>query len=320
MLLFSRTTIITGLLVMLLPWSTATVRAQQAISPSIGIAPALVRRDVVPGQSQTIKITLTNYGADPLPLSAQINSITGIGDDGAPEFTSVIGPRSASNWLTISKPDVIISGHNSEDIEVKISPPASAAPGGYNAAVLFQAKLPSYYFDLDANARVLPALSASLLLTVDTDTPPTVSDLKITRIDTPSVVLSSPIPVVTELTNPTNFYIFTDSTLSLNPTFGGVQTVTNLKNSVIFPDSSRKFVTAYTGSLLPGVYKATLSLRQDQKVLVASAKFVAIPWPFLLLLIIAVFSFFFFLGRRRLRKAYRALVGHPAHPPRPLIR
>ncbi len=296
------------------------VKAQKAISPSIGVSPILVRRNVEPGQSQEVKITLTNYGSDPIPLGIVKSTISAINDDGSPEFTSVVGPQSADNWITPTITDLILPAHSSADVALTILPPKTVAPGGYNAAIQFQAKLPSFYFDLDANARVLPALSVSILLTVDAANPPTVKDLTISQLDAPSVVLSAPIPLVTQVNNPTNFFIFTDGSLTLQPAFGSDKTVTSLKNSIVLPNSSRKFVNAYTGSIWPGIYKATLSLQQSDKTLVASARFVAIPWPFLLIFIILIIFFFSFLGRRRFRQAYRVLVGKPSGVRRPTIR
>lgn len=311
---------IVGVLVSLLVLPALPTNAQKAISPSIGVSPILVRRDVEPAKSQEVKITLTNYGADPIPLGVVKSTITAINDDGSPEFSSVVGPRSAGDWITPATTDLILPAHSSQEVILTILPPKNAAPGGYNAAIQFQAKLPSFYFDLDANARVLPALSVSILLTVDAANPPSVKDLTISQLAAPSVVLSAPIPLVTQVSNPTNFFIFTDGDLSLRPAFGSDKTIASLKNSIVLPNSSRKFVSAYTGSIWPGIYKATLSLQQGDKTLVASARFLAIPWPFLLIFIVLVIFFFSFLGRRRFRQAYRALVGKPVGVRRPTIR
>jgi len=287
----------------------STAQAQQAISPSIGVSPVLVRRDVLPGKSQQIKITLTNYGADPIPLQMVKSTITSIADDGSPVFSNQVSPQSATNWLSFDQSDVILPPNISQDVTATITPPADAAPGGYNAALQFQAKLPSYYFDLDANARVLPALSVSILLTIGTAQETTMADLKINHLDTPSIVLSSPIPVISEVNNPTNFFIFTDGQLTLQPMFGSKKMVTDLHNSVILPTSSRKYINAYSGALSPGIYTAILQLQQGDKVLVASARFVAFPWQYLVVLFLIIALILGFLGRNRFRQAARVLAG-----------
>lgn len=297
-----------------------TANAQKAISPSIGVSPILIRRDVEPAKPQDIKITLTNYGSDPIPLGIVKTTISSIADDGSPVFSNQIGLQSATEWLTLAKSDLILAPNASQDVTINITAPKDAAPGGYNAAIQFRAKLPSYYFDLDANARILPALSVSILLTVGSTTPPTVSDLKISRLDTPSVVLGSPVSLISEINNPTNFFIFTDGILTVQPTFGTRKTVTDLNNSVVLPDSTRKFINAYTGSILPGIYTATLQLKQGDKVLVSSARFLAIPWQFLLGVFLFLTLVTSIIGRNRFRKAFRVLVGKPISRSRPTLR
>lgn len=304
-----RLTIFGGLVIALLLGVMPTANAQKAISPSIGVSPILVRRDVLPGKSQQIKISLSNYGSDPIPLGIVKTTISSISDDGSPVFSNQVTVQSAANWLSFDQSDLILAPNASHDIVITATPPTDVAPGGYNAAVQFQAKLPSYYFDLDTNARVLPALSVSILLTVGIANPPTVSDLTINQFDTPSVVLSSPIPLISEVNNPTKFFIFTDGNLTLQPSIGSKKTVSSLKNSVVLPGSSRKFIDAYTGSLSPGIYRATFQLQQGNKTLVASARFIALPWQYLVILILLFIIGLGFLGRHRFRRATQALLG-----------
>ena len=286
-------------------------KADGAISPSIGVSPILIRRDVVPGMPQDVKITLTNYGSDPIPLGIVKTTITNISDDGSPVFSNQTGPQSATDWLSLGATDLILAPDASQDVTITVTPPKDTAPGGYNAAIQFQAKLPSYYFDLDANARVLPALSVSILLTVDSSTAATVKDLSINKFITPSVVLSSPISLVSEVNNPTSFFIFTDGTLTIHPMFGSQKTVASLDNSLVLPASTRKFIEAYTGSILPGIYTATIQLNQGGKMITATTRFVAIPWQFLLIFSVLFVAFTVFVGRQRFGKAFKVLFEKP---------
>lgn len=292
---------------------TGSTSASQtgAISPSLSVNPSIVRQTVQPNKVTTIKISLTNSGVDPIPLSAGKLDITGINNQGSPEFSTQIGPRSAATWLTVSPADVILAPSETKQIAVTITPPANIAPGGYQAALIFQANLPSYYFDLDANARILPALATSFILTVPTDNLPTVADLKIESLKLPKVVVSGPVPVVAQVHNPTNFFIFTDGQIGLKPTFGSEQKVTTLDKSIIFPDSTREYVSASSNRLIPSIYTATMSLNQGDKVLVASAKFFALPWSFIVGTILILFVLIFLIARRRLRRAWAVLAhGH----------
>lgn len=284
-----------------------------AISPSLAVNPSIIRQVVQPNKASTVQINLTNSGVDPIPLSAGKLDIIGINNQGSPEFSNQIGPRSAATWLKTNPTDIILAPHETKQITVTITPPANAAPGGYQAALIFQANLPSYYFDLDANARILPALATSFILTVPAEQMPTVADLTIEQFKIPKVVVSGPVPVVAQVHNPTNFFIFTDGQINLKPTFGGDQKVTTLNQSIIFPDSTREYVSASSNRLIPSIYTATMSLNQGDKVLVASAKFFALPWSFILSTVIALFLIIFLIARRRLRQAWAVLAHGHSH-------
>ena len=286
-------------------FSVLPASGQGAISPSLSISPPLVRETVKPGISSVVKLKLSNLGQDPIPMSVTKLNISHISDLGAPEFTTDITPRSSADWLVVNKPDMIIDAASDKEIEVAITAPRGTAPGGYSAALVFQARLPSYYFDLDANAHILPALTSSFLITIDSNNPPTVQDLSISSFEAPGVVVSTPVPIVTEVSNPTSFFIFTDGELVISPICGDKKVVTKLTSTVLMPESSRKYINAYTDTIWPGVYTAKMTLNQGDKILVASARFVAIPWPFIVtaLLLVTLLGGLIIRFRRRARRA-----------------
>lgn len=291
-------------LVFILGLGVTPVKSQGAISPSLSISPALVRETVKPGASSVVKLKISNLGRDPIPMSVSKLNISKISDLGAPEFTPQITPRSSADWLIVNKPDFIVDSKSDKEIEVTITAPRGTAPGGYSAALVFQARLPSYYFDLDANAHILPALTSSFLITIDSNNPPTIQDLAISSFQAPSVVVSTPIPIVTEVSNPTSFFIFTDGELVISPLWGDKKVITKLASSVLMPESSRKYINAYNETIWPGVYTAKMTLNQGDKVLVASARFVAVPWPFIVMVILlaAVITGLIIRYRRRIRR------------------
>jgi len=308
---FLRTSLVALTLGFLTLGSSSGITAQSdgAMSPSIGISPGIITTSLKVGQTTEKYIEVTNYGKDPIPLSASVINIEGITEDGAPSFTTSPTPRSAAGWVEILEPNVIIATGEHKRVKVLITPAADTAPGGYHAAIIFQAKLPSYYFDLDTNARILPAVSTSLILSIESDTPPSVQDLQIGGLSAPKLVVSSPIPLVSDIKNPTNFFIYSDAKVQLQTLFGGTKDVTEFKNTIIFPTSSRKYIATYDKSLLPGIYTADIQLRQGDKVIVASTRFIAIPWQFIVLVLIAITLAAYFTLRRRFKRAWRILLG-----------
>jgi len=267
-------------------FSVLPANAQQAIAPTLSISPGLVRQTIKPGEKNAVIITVSNLGQDPIPLSVTKLSISGINNLGTPEFTAEARPHSGLDWLTVDKPDLILDAHASQEIQVTVLAPKDTVPGGYSAALIFQARLPSTYFDLDANTRIIPALSTSFLLSVDSDTKPTIENLSISSFQTPKVVVSTPVPFLAELSNPTGYFFFADGELTLTPTWGSERVVTQLASSVLMPESSRQYISAYTGTIWPGIYDAKFTLKQDGKVLIASSRFVSVPWPFIILVFV----------------------------------
>jgi len=261
--------------------SVLSASGQGAISPSLSISPGLVRLIVKPGEKTIVPIKVTNLGQNPIPLGVAKFNISGINNLGAPEFTTTVRPQSAIDWLKVDQPNLILDALASREIAVTIEAPEGIDPGGYSVALIFQASLPPEYFDSNANTRILPALSTSFLLSVEAETPPTLESLSISSFQTPIVVVSSPIPFLAEISNPTGFFFFTDGELTLKPIWGEQKIVTRLASSVLMPGSSRQYTSAYTGVIWPGIYEAKFTLHQGDEVLVSSARFVSVPWLFI---------------------------------------
>ncbi len=288
-----------------------------AISPTIGVSPTKVLESIIPGKQRLFTIQLRNYGKDPLPLAGGTEGISTIQETGVPVFTNEVTPHSASQWLEVVDKDVIVGPGEQQEIKIIANPPTDLAPGSYHAATIFQAKLPSYYFDLDSDTRVLPAISVLFFLTVESDKLPTVEDLKITGIQVPRIVVSTPLSVTAQIQNPSNFYVQADAKTTIAGGLNNKNDSEDIGRVLLLPEGARRFVSAYSNRLLPGIYTASVELKQGDKVLVASAKFVALPWQFIIGLILTVAILLFLAFRRRFRHAYRVLVGKdPLHQPR----
>lgn len=313
-----RTLLATAALIFLSANVPSNISAQGgAISPTIGVSPTKVLESITPGKEQTFIVRLRNYGRDSLPLAGSTQGISTIGETGVPIFTDNVTPHSASSWLEVENKDVIVEPGEQQEVTITAKPPQDLAPGSYHAGIIFQAKLPSYYFDLDSDTRVLPAISVLFFLTVESDTLPTVEDLKITGIQVPRIVVSTPLSVTAQIQNPSNFYVQADAKATISGGLNNKNDSEEIGRVLLLPEGVRKFVSAYSNRLLPGIYTASVELKQGDKVLVASAKFVAMPWQFTIGLIIGTFIILFFAFRRRFKHAYRVLVGkEPLHPPR----
>lgn len=296
----------------------ASLQAQGgAISPTIGVSPTKFLESIVPGEEKQFSIRLRNLGRDPLPLSASAQGISTIGETGVPIFTEAITPHSANSWIEVITKDVIVGSGEQQVVTITARPPKDLASGSYHAAVIFQAKLPSYYFDLDSDTRILPAISVLLFLTVESEKLPTVEDLTIASIQVPRLVVTTPLSITAQVRNPSAFYVQANAKATIRGGISRKNDSEEIGKALLLPEAERKFVSAYNNRLLPGIYTASVELTQGDKTLVASARFVALPWQFTLLVILGSFFILFFAFRRRFRHAYRVLIGkEPLHQPR----
>ncbi len=315
--------IILGLILILtlLPLAPASGQGG-AIAPTIGVSPAKFFETVEAGKTRDFKIRLRNLGSDSLPLSASLSDIDGINEDGVPIFASKATKRSATTWIGLAEKDVIVGAGETRVVSFSVNVPADAAPGGYTAAIIFQAQLPSYYFDLDASTRILPAISVLAFFTVPGAGEITVDQVSIERLQVPAIVVSTPISVVASVKNGSNFFVQTDAEARIENVFTKRISTSKLGTVILLPDKTRRFVAAFESSFLPGIYSASVNFKQGDKTLVSAVKFVALPWPFIILVLVVGIAAVGFAGRRRFKHAWAVLRGRelPKAKQRPTLR
>lgn len=309
--------LLASLLLLASPTLPSSSKAQGgAISPTIGVSPTKVLEVIKPGERKEFVVTLRNYGRDPLPLSGSTQGISTIEETGTPVFSDEITPHSAQDWLQVADVDVIIGPGENQQVRVVANPPPSLKPGSYHAAAIFQARLPSYYFDLDSDTRILPAISILFFLTIESENLPTVEDLKITGIQVPRLVVSTPLSVVAQIQNPSNFYVQADAKATIKGGINRKNDSEDIGRVMILPEGLRRFVSAYDSKLLPGIYTASVELKQGDKVLVASAKFIALPWQFVITTVLVLIVLFALAFRNRFKRALLVLRGKEVARPR----
>lgn len=295
-----------------------------AIAPTIGVTPAKFFETVQPGATTTYGIKIRNLGSDSLPLAASTTDIDDISDEGVPIFAETVAKRSAANWIKLAQEDVIVNPGETKEVKYTLTVPADAAPGGYTAAIIFQAQLPSYYFDLDASTRILPAVSVLAFFTVAGAGEITVDKVTIEQLRVPPVVVSTPISLVANVKNDSTFFVQTDAEATIQNVVTKRVSSSKIGTVILLPEKSRKFITAFEQSFFPGLYSASINFKQGDKTLVGSVKFVAIPWPFIITLLILAIAALGIAGRKRFRHAWAILRGkelpHATRTRRPMIR
>jgi len=137
------------------------------ISPRLSVSPHTFDLGVLPGEVITDKIKITNKSNVPLPISVRTTDFTARDEIGGMSFDDLSQDISFASrkWIKIENPNFILEPNETEKVNFKVSVPDNAEPGGHYAVVLFEPKLPSFYFKED-QSRAIPVIGVLFLFSV----------------------------------------------------------------------------------------------------------------------------------------------------------
>ena len=106
---------------------------------SVEVSPLRVELTAGPGSTTTQAITVANAGAEAVRVRA-IATDWDLSRDGAPQFEGVAegGPYSATPWIRVAPPELVIDPGKDATVRFSLSVPAAIQPGGYRTGVLFE--------------------------------------------------------------------------------------------------------------------------------------------------------------------------------------
>ena len=145
------------------------VSAQQNISPRLSVSPHTFELDVFPGEVITEKIKISNKSEVALPIAAKVVDFSASDETGGMSFDEFSQDISFASrkWVEIEKPNFILDAGETEKVNFTISVPENAEPGGHYAVMLFEPRMPSFYFK-EGQPRVVPVIGVLFLLSVKT--------------------------------------------------------------------------------------------------------------------------------------------------------
>jgi len=140
------------------------VQAQEA---AISVSPALFEFDVMGGEVFDRTVTVTNNSSQAMPLFLNITDFDAANEYGGIYFYDAGDDENiaASNWIEAKDVNFILSPGESQDVLVTFYIPSEAVIGSHYAALVFETRLPSYYYETDAT-RVLPNVGVLAMFNV----------------------------------------------------------------------------------------------------------------------------------------------------------
>lgn len=106
---------------------------------SVEVSPLRVELQAGPGGTTTQAVTITNDGREAVRVRASLSDWE-LSRDGAPQFEGAPqdGPYSATSWVRIAPPELVIDAGKQGIVRFSVAVPAAVEPAGYRTGVLFE--------------------------------------------------------------------------------------------------------------------------------------------------------------------------------------
>ncbi len=285
--------------VVLLP---SVARAQQIAGQGLEISPPLFNLKANPGQVLRTEFRIRNVTDQPLLAKAQYNDfVAGDKEDGNPRIlldssSEDPSPYTIKGWISTIG-EVIIRPNEQKTIQVTISVPKDASPGGHYGVIRFTGTTP----EVDSSSVTLSASVGTLMLiTVSGDVQDNANILELFTSQNNkkrSLFEYGPITITTRFENKGNVHEQPSGTVAVFNTFGkrvGEMKFNDSKSNVL-PKSIRRFENTLDKKLLFGRYKvqADLVYGPDKTIISKTAYFWVIPYKLITLALAVVLLLYF---------------------------
>jgi len=277
--------------------------AQNTVSTqSLEVSPPSQELQADPGQTLTAKAKIRNRSTNSINIKVRIEDFTSTGEEGQVALVEK-GPQSLTSWVEITPQSFLLKPGETKEVTAKINVPKEAAGGHYG----------SFVFSADGGqaapgtAAVSQELASLFLIRVSG---PVNEQLSIAEFSAPAFLEFGPVPFTIKFTNSGNVHVKPFGLINITNIFGRVVKDVVVKGDTnIFPGASRKVTVTYDKKWLFGPYKAqaVLNFGSRNESLYATTTFFVFPVRIAAALLLVLFAIY--IGRKRLSKAIKALIG-----------
>lgn len=277
--------------------------AQTNAGQGLEIAPPLLDIKANPGQVVTAQIRVRNVTRDSLVVKAQFEDFVAQGEEGQPRIllnTNEKSPYSIKDWLN-APANVTLAPQQREVVDVTITIPKDASPGGHYGVVRFTGTPPELGetgVSLSASVGTLMLVNVSGKVTQSAK----VAELYASHGNKRGSLFEyGPITFTTRVQNTGNVHFQPKGTLQVTNMFGKNVYVGqfNQDNRNILPGSIRKFQQTMDKKLLFGRYnvRADVVYGTDSQITSAKTSFWVVPYKLIAIAILAIAALIFAFKR-----------------------
>ena len=260
------------------------ILAEKGKEIKLSVSPELFEKQVKRGDKLYEKIKIYNQSEVPVPVEAKITNFGAQEESGTITFGEVKNDISydPKQWIKIDNPNFILDPGEIEAVNFQVQIPQNAEPGGHYAVVLFEPKLPSFYFE-EGQPKAIPIIGVLFLFSVETEglsrqgEPLTVIDfsipgkLRLKKLENLFGLLSEAraaekktiitetgyLPFSLKIRNNDIYHIRPSGTLSILNTRGELIGESEIKETTILPGKTRAFPVDFKPDL-PEIIKKYL--------------------------------------------------------------
>jgi hypothetical protein len=144
----------------------------------LSVSPEIFELKVKRGEELSKKIKILNQSGVPVPIEATVTNFGAEENSGNITFfeepAKKVGEEddisfNPRKWIQIQNPSFILNSEELQEIFLEVNIPADAEPGGHYAVILFEPKLPSFYFEPGAALKTIPKIGVLILFSVEVE-------------------------------------------------------------------------------------------------------------------------------------------------------
>lgn len=258
-------------------------------SATFSITPAMIDRQVDPGDTFEYKLTLINKSNSPQPFKAYTKNFAAKNLDGQITFGDEdITSYAAATWIELDQPSILLPPQGQQEVVATVRVPTNAEPGGHYASILFEQMVQDVP-SKSSHVAVAARLAALVFLTVSGEvreagqilgaTPGSKCSAVVCGFQAPKFLDVGPVPFKFIFNNTGNVHVRPKGHIKI---FQGDKEITTLPlvDRAVLPNSQRLFETTWDRVVLGGKYTAKLHLVYGSKnyTIDATTTFWAFPW------------------------------------------
>ena len=268
--------------------STQSVQAE--VTTGLSAIPPRLELEAKPDGAITQVIKVRNESSEIKTIKISLRDFIVTDNKGTPTFLENSDTEnnrwSASSWIQLSTSSLTLKPGEIKSLNLTVTPPKNALPGGHYTAVVYTPDSGSLYSSA-TGASIQTNVGTLVYVTIPGDIN---QNATVQTFTAPKFSEFGPINFKSTIKNSSDIHIQPAGSIIVNNWFGGQTAKLALQETNIFPYTTRNFENTLNKKWLFGRYKATLNAVYGTAggIVTATIFFWVIPWRLLILAAAAI--------------------------------